>query len=277
VQRANERPRSGPATVQPARLPTRPPSANSAAKDQVVQPALLSLGIAAVVGVGAYAYREWNSFMNELGEATGKGLALGAEEAIQEMDPSPNPIFQNSQAHELENERGEYLEYFESTKGLPEHQQAYIVTYQRDPEKFQRRVLSGQRFLWAYDIFGRLSIGSPTNNKHAIVANGEDVFAAGIGRLKISPAEENYLAYQHLEWKAEQLRKQGHTDERANPYIAMARARKVPRPPQLGKGDVVVLDFDSGHYHPSDAWRKTKIAWAQAGFFVEKSTTSRHI
>lgn len=261
----------------PIRNPNAPPRVPVAGSEQVVQPAFWGLAAIGVLGLGALAVRSWNQFTTGLGEAAVRSFAFGAEMAVNEMPPFPHPVFQNRQAADYENERQEYLAYYEATRHLPEEDQAYIVTFQRNPETFRRRVLSKQKFLWALTVDGELCIGSPTNNKHAIVAGGKDVFAAGTGHLKVSDAEEQYLKYQYLLKKAELFRRQGKTDQASNPYIKMAADSRVERPPSLGRNDIVVLDFDSGHYHPSDAWRKTKIAWADAEFFVEVSTKARHV
>jgi len=37
-----------------------------------------------------------------------------------------------------------------------------------------------------------------------------------------------------------------------------------------------VLDFDSGHYTPSEAWRRTVSAWNQLGYTVEFNPLGRH-
>ncbi len=246
--------------------------------NQVVQPMFLEgLGLAAAIGLGVYAYRQWNQFTHNLVEAVGRGIAFGAEEAIAEMTPFPHPVFTNRQADNFINEQQEFLDYKEKSRNLPEEYQGYICVFQREPEKFRAKVRSGQKFLWTYDTSGCLSIGSPTNNKHAIVAEGKNVYAAGIGQIKISDKEDQYMAYMDTLWKAECLKNEGKFDRVHNPYIEDAEYMRCERPASLAKTDVVVLDFDSGHYHPSDAWRKTKAAWAQAEFFVEKSTTSRRV
>jgi len=45
--------------------------------------------------------------------------------------------------------------------------------------------------------------------------------------------------------------------------------------PPLDMEKTVVLDFDSGHYAPREAWKAATSAWNEAGYKVEWSTTSK--
>jgi hypothetical protein len=40
-------------------------------------------------------------------------------------------------------------------------------------------------------------------------------------------------------------------------------------------GKTVVVDFDSGHYTPSEAWRRTASAWRKLGYTVEFNPEGR--
>ena len=179
------------------------------------------------------------------------------------------------------------------------YQRGFITRYQTNPDHFHAMIRQGL-VLWTLDVDGLLSIGSPQNNKHAVVAGGKDVFAAGEAYLK--SAREFYidrgeLTHRQVElWafiggldsEIEQL-------QRANEN-ALAGERAVERQrylneiggmevynritqisDQLAPSDrpLVVLDFGSGHYAPRKAWRRATDAWTLAGFQVEWSKTSQ--
>lgn len=249
---------------------------------------LVSMGAAATTVAGAAAGHQVESSLNQLHEliATGvqEGYAEGAAAAMEVLSPW-QPIFHNLQAGNFMAELQEFNEYRDATSHMPD--ETFICKFDtnmrpdlrtHDPVNFRRLVRTGRRFLWTYDVGGILSIGSPEHNKHAIVADNAQLNAAGTGQIKIDPQIDKYLGYLELERKAALLRAQGFHDDKGNPYIAMASRFKVPKPASMSAlPDRVVLDFDSGHYHPSAAWKATYEAWGKAGFAVEKSATGRTV
>lgn len=249
---------------------------------------LVSMGAAATTVAGAAAGHHVESSLNQLHEhiATGvqEGYAEGVAAAMEVLSPW-QPIFYNLQAGNFTAELQEFTEYQAATSHIPD--ETFICRFDtnmrpdlrtHDPANFRRLVRTGRRFLWTYDVGGILSIGSPEHNKHAIVADNAQLYAAGTGQIKIDPQIDKYLGYLELERKAALLRSQGLHDDKGNPYIALARQYKVPKPASMNAlADRVVLDFDSGHYHPSAAWKATYEVWGKAGFAVEKSSRGRTV
>ena len=113
--------------------------------------------------------------------------------------------------------------------------------------------------------------------KHAIVAGGEDVFAAGMGHLKLTDEVNRWRQYEALRRNVDADRNAGIRDADNNFLQDLQAMGSVRQPRQQTTDRVVILDFDSGHYTPSSAWRKTYEAWERAGFRVEKSRDSRHV
>jgi len=185
----------------------------------------------------------------------------------------PPPVFRNRLPHALGTEIGRYLAEWRRNRHRGNDEKAYVLVYPRDGDEFKKKVREGQRFLWTYSVQGHLSIGSPTQNQHSVVGAGRDVYAAGAGQYEISDEEDRYRAYFAIRAKAEKLRAQGFTDPSDNPYIEQAEFFRMD-PPQRGpQHDVVVLNFESGHYHPRNAWTKTIEGWRRAGFTVKKDTS----
>ncbi|HMF76960.1 MAG TPA: hypothetical protein VK604_14980 [Bryobacteraceae bacterium] len=249
---------------------------------------LASLGTAALTATGAYLGHSAESSAESVGEvaASGldRGLAEGAEAAIEVLSPW-KPVFYNMHGPNFLHELQEFQNHQQQVAHIPD--EAFICRFdtnlvsrnpQHAPVNFRRLVRSRRKFLWTFDVGGILSIGSPQHNKHAIVADNAQLYAAGTGSIKSDPRIEQYLYYLDLERKAQEYRSRGITDRAENPYIEDAARNKIPKPPGMDVSqDIVVLDFDSGHYHPHGAWKAAYEAWAAAGFHVEKSSTGRTV
>lgn len=243
---------------------------------QVVQAWRWAAAAGAIGLVGAIGYRWVSSQLNQLaeslGQAAGEGLAEGAEIALDTMNPMV-PVFPNRQrahyAHELATFRA-------AQQGGHD---ARVLSFVRQRVDFMNFIRSGSRFLWSIDTDGDLCIGTPHSAvKHCIVAGDEDVFAAGMGQLELTAEEDRWLAYQELMSKAQPLERRGITDRANNPYLHDARDMgTVHQPPPRNAGLTVLLDFDSGHYAPSNAWRRTFEVWEAAGFTVKKNRESRRL
>ena len=249
---------------------------------------LATLGAAASTVTGAVVGNSVDTLQDNLastiGQGLSEGLAEGAADAIEMLSPW-KPIFHNNQSPEFLSELQEFQEHQSAVAHIAD--EAFICKFDtnlvpdpriHNPGRFKRLVRTRRKFLWTYDVGGILSVGSPQHNKHAIVADNAQLYAAGTGQIKTSPEVDRYLSYLYLENKAQTLLAQGFTDQKSNPYIEMAKAQKISKPASLDSPeDRVVLDFDSGHYHPQGAWKAAYEAWIGAGFSVEKSSTSRRI
>ena len=210
---------------------------------------------------------------DDVGEAAAEGFGLGAAEAIAEMDPSPHPRFRNNQAAHYDQEKQAWDNKMQQSEGVTSPWlRPFQISYAQDTGAFKEMVRSGRKFLWTYDTSGELAIGSSEDpNKHALVAKGEDVYAAGTGYLAMSPEEENYVEYQTV------LAVLSVSPEDAMLQEAAVEVSQRPMRPPGERASKVLLDFGSGHYHPRDAWRQTTIGWARAGFFVDKMPNSNWV
>jgi hypothetical protein len=214
----------------------------------------------------------WLLGMDSIGEAAAEGLNLGAAEAIASMDPSAHPVFRNLQSGHFQDELKAWKANFEAHKNVGNAWfRPFRYVYKDQPQDFKNQVRTGRRFLWTCDTDDVLAIGSTEEpNKHAVVAGGKTVFAAGTGSIKLSDAERNYVEYE----QASAILERSPDDLMLKDAVKDLKRR--PRTKPGASGNTVELDFFSGHYHPTEGWRKTTMAWAEAGFFVEKDATSRY-
>jgi|GEM_PF-4293601 len=168
-----------------------------------------------------------------------------------------------------------------------------VISYKADlrnhrAENFHAMIATGQKALWVYDVDGYLSIGDPQGNKHSVVAAGKEVLGAGIAQKKSCQNTDMYLAMKDQLSRAvaldneaaltsvlkdKQLYKENADSLRmqANDF---KKALNGWTPPKNSER-VIVLDFDSGHYAPRDAWQASTKAWNDAGYKVEWSSTSK--
>lgn len=212
-----------------------------------------------------------DQFAADLADAAMDGFA----EAMLEMYPPPPPVFPNKQPQNLENEIRRYLNNWKATKG--KDNEAFIISFATDNNNFRTKILTGQKFLWTYDTDGFLSIGSTEMNQHSVVGAGKDVYSAGTGQLVMSPEMESYLSFCYLvNVKAREYFNQREYEIAADFILSAKEFRSTP--PAGGEAnDTVELDFESGHYAPIDAWKKTYEAWSATGFKVVKSSRGGHI
>jgi Domain of unknown function (DUF4157) len=180
------------------------------------------------------------------------------------------------------------------------YERGFIVRYQNYPERFHRMMRQG-KVLWTLDVDNILSIGSPANNKHAVVAGGKDVWAAGEASLKSAVdyyKERGDITDKHLNLWGDIAGK----DLEIATWIQLGQNNDAQRVTQekneliqeiggqtvfdwitqiqeeIAPGDLtVVLDFGSGHYAPRGAWKKATDAWKAAGFKVEWDSRSQWV
>ena len=165
----------------------------------------------------------------------------------------------------------------------------------------QEKLSSEGDMLWTYSTDGLLSIGSSAESKHPVVGAGADVWAAGTVRLKITEGETTFGRYRsHIE-KIERFRDMEKaaaadpslTDDKRQRDLRDLRENRVLYEGEAvrdkaayeklgfdpdhaaGIGKTVVIDFDSGHYAPTEAWRRAASAWQKLGYKVEFNAEGR--
>jgi hypothetical protein len=152
---------------------------------------------------------------------------------------------------------------------------------------FRAKIQSGGKVLYTVDVDHILSIGDPRTAKHSVVAVGKDCIAAGIAQLEIDERMDIYLSVQNCRDRGNDLKRQmdsGATDPsgslKENYLYLMRQADQLEIglqgyiPPPI-VSDTVAIDFDSGHYAPSGAWKEAMAAWHNAGYTAKWSRTSR--
>ncbi len=184
------------------------------------------------------------------------------------------------------------------------YQRGFIVRYQDYPDRFHRMMKQG-KVLWTLDVDDILSIGSPANNKHAVVAGGKDVWAAGEASLKSAVdyhKEQGNITDKHLNMWGDIISKERIIKQLIDVYHEAETSKQVTDEKEeldklvqdiggqsvvdfiteiqekVAPGDLtVVLDFGSGHYAPRGAWKKATNAWERAGFKVEWDSRSQWV
>lgn len=200
--------------------------------------------------------------------------------------PTSDKVFKNHQPSALVGEIRTFL-------GHKDRKKHFVIHYQADlrnhgAKNFHGIIDSGMKVNWALDVDGYLSIGDPVSTKHSVVAVGKDVVGAGVAQKKIDPREDMYLSMGEYLYKAESydLEYERTKDriylETAKGFRSQVEAWKKELNgwmPKKNKSStkIVVLDFDSGHYTPSGAWKKVALAWGKAGYKVEWSESSRRV
>jgi hypothetical protein len=176
-----------------------------------------------------------------------------------------------------------------------ELERQFETTLQARMQLFHAKIASEGELLWVYTTEGILGIGSKDENKHSVVGAGTDVWAAGTVRLKISEAETYYGRYRTAQQKIELFKDMIAKTEVDDTLDATAKKRKIReleenmtfqkgdaaeaeqafkdrgfKPEEAGRAEkTVIVDFDSGHYTPSKAWRRAAAAWRSVGYKVE--------
>jgi hypothetical protein len=199
-------------------------------------------------------------------------------EARQRAEQSNGKIFINAEgtAKGVRSDWTEYYQHYKKNRNAPEDQRPFIIHYNNSTARdFHTKLAMKQKFLWTIDTDGILSIGSTQHNFHAVVAAFADVFAAGTGSLETCKEEDEFFMNLELERLYKQVKEDG-VDDRDNHYFPPPSLKGLLKKPNVKPTNRVILDFDSGHYHPSKCWAITEHVWQQAGYVAVKSTTSRH-
>jgi hypothetical protein len=231
-------------------------------------------------------------------DASVKALRLDALDAAGDDVPQPTQTFKNHQPDALVGEIRTYLEYrklnkYDTTNPFASGFVIHLNLKNLNTRtKFREIIDSGQKVNWALDKDDILSIGDPKSTKHSVVAVGQDVWAAGIAQLDLDPKLDLYLA---MMGEADRVRafetqaantsdekKKKELEENAKYWQGEVDRFNLAlngwKPPvDAVKGDTVVLDFDSGHYTPSGAWKAAKEGWNTVGYKVKWSRDARHV
>ena len=212
-----------------------------------------------------------------------------------DIPDAPN-IFPNHQPAALIGEIQSYLAHRRANRNHADPFIAgFVIHYQADlrnhqAANFHRIMGSGGKVLYTVDVDGHLSVGDPRSTKHSVVAAGKVCKAAGIAQLEIDDRTDMYSAMLDYQARAGQLQLHINTSgddaggsRKANldylnheaEALRIALAGWVP--PQQQHARTVVIDFDSGHYAPSQAWKEAMSAWQMAGYKAKWSSISRRV
>jgi hypothetical protein len=202
--------------------------------------------------------------------------------------PDATKVFPNHQPDALIGEIRSYLAARKIDRANPETTTpGFVIHYHvNTAEAFKARIQTGGKVLYTVDVDDILSIGDPRTAKHSVVAVGKTCKAAGIAQLEIDPRTDIYLSAQDYRNRAADLQHQideghdarGDLEENRRYLVKEAKQLEVGLqgyvPPPIDSL-TVLIDFDSGHYAPSAAWKEAMGAWRSAGFTAKWSPTSR--
>lgn len=166
---------------------------------------------------------------------------------------------------------------------------SFVIHYNdRTKEAFESVMNKGFKVLYTVDVEDIISIGSGEHTKHSVVAVGKTCKAAGTAQLEIDDRTDMYKTMKEREQQALDLQKQideevdpkGELQENLDYYKKQAKEISVKLkgyvPPVL-ETRTVLLDFDSGHYMPSKAWKEAMVAWKNAGYIPKWNPNSLRV
>jgi hypothetical protein len=211
--------------------------------------------------------------------------------------PKAPRTFHNLQANNLVSEIRAHLGYRKMNRAVEDPFLAgFVIHYQADlkeagAKNFHAMIATGKPVLWALDVDRYLSIGDPLSNKHGVVAAGKDVYGAGVAKLEDASAgrTEIYLTMKDCEDRANILeaminRKEYSESGRENVKVLRDQAKDYSTTlngwtPSLVQQiqKTIVLNFESGHYSPSQSWRESAKAWTKAGYIVKWDRESLYV
>jgi hypothetical protein len=205
------------------------------------------------------------------------------------------PSFQNHQPDALVGEIRGHLDARRQARANPLNaRHAMVIHYPADlrnhrGKNFHALLARGQKVLWTLDVEHCLSIGDPAGNKHSVVAVGMKVLGAGTAQLSCDDRTDSYYSMQDSISVAEDLERRAKTEgnqKEKGVLLANAEARRSMAaeigealngwtPSVKTSNRTIVLDFDSGHYAPREAWKESTEAWNRAGYQVQWSSVSK--
>jgi hypothetical protein len=205
------------------------------------------------------------------------------------------PSFQNHQPGALVGEIRSHLDARKQARANPLNiRHAMVIHYPADLRNhkamnFHALLARGQKVLWTLDVENCLSIGDPAGNKHSVVAVGMKVLGAGTAQLLCDDRTDNYYAMKDSLAVAEDLERRAKTESNqkergvlvANAEHRRGMAAELSEalngwvPSVNASNRTIVLDFDSGHYAPREAWKESTDAWNKAGYQVQWSASSK--
>ena len=202
--------------------------------------------------------------------------------------PDATQVFPNHQPAALIGEIRNYLAARSIDRSNPDTAApGFVIHYNATTaQAFRDKIQTGGKVLYTVDVDDILSIGDPRTAKHSVVAVGKTCKAAGIAQLEIDPKLDVYLSAQDYRNRAGDLNRQivdgkdTRGDLKANYDYLIDAAEQLEVGLQgyvapLIHSATVSIDFDSGHYAPSGAWKEAMAAWQAAGYTAKWSRTSR--
>lgn len=228
--------------------------------------AALGLIGAATAGLGVIPF----SMMTAGGFGALGGAMLGGGIGMAQYKPK---LYSNKQPRHYNTEKKAFEEY---RKMNPKD--AYRSSFQEDKEDFQKNVARGERFLWTLDEDEFLTVASPVQNQHPVVAGNSKkdpnkakrVISAGSGQLRISARQD--LEGARRVWQ--QMLEASKTEDEKITYQKLLDENPLDELPNTEQADdesskIIDLDLQSGHYKPGDDSIADAIkAWKAAGYEV---------
>ncbi len=209
--------------------------------------------------------------------------------------PNAPTTFPNHQPAALVGEIQTFLDYRKRNRNKGDFfSTGFVIHYQADLKQnnaanFHQVVRSGGKVLYTLDVDGILSIGDPRSTKHSVVAVGKQCKAAGIAQLEIDDRTDMYKSMIDQKSRALDLKtrlENGEDDPkndlRNNMEYLQHEAQSLESQlngwvPPVNQTNTVLIDFDSGHYHPNQAWKEAMQGWAMAGYKAKWNPDSRRV
>lgn len=205
--------------------------------------------------------------------------------------PDAPKTFPNHQPAALIGEIRSFLEHRKQNRHKQDpFSSGFVIHYHTTTAgAFKEIVNTGSKVLYTVDVDGILSIGDPKSTKHSVVAVGKECKAAGIAQLEIDDRRDLYEGMRDYERKALEMQKQlnekGDDKEgslKANIAYCMQQANErsiqlAGWTPPVQNINTVLIDFDSGHYSPRQAWKEALQAWRTVGYTAKWNANSRWV
>jgi len=247
------------------------------AKTNAVQAAFPALvagsAFMGLAGLGYGAYRLFSSLGETLSAGVEQGLADAFSDDLWEQQLlGGRPEFHDQHLPNYANELYEYQQRISA--GRPDLRPITRINTRRfTPQElaaFEDAVYCGWAIMWTLDVTDRLSVGMAGIASHAVLAQGLPVFAAGEGKPDMPQDWFDYKVYDNTTQLADWYKSQNDSNAELGWRSVAERSRPRTQRRREVRTHTVLLNFKSGHYLPTRAWRETLEAWQRVGFTVKK-------
>lgn len=238
----------------------------------MVQP----FGVLSTVGGWLSSGVDWLLGMDQIAQGVSEGFAEAfADDLWEHQLLGGRPRFSDRLLSNYGSEVGQYEARLAT--GRPDYRRiARVDTRHPTPQALKAvddAVYGGGKFMWTLDERDVLSVAVLDIATHGVLAEGFDVWAAGQGEPDVPAQWEQYKEREILSALAQWYERSGDVGRATDLRQHLARQPRISRPPAI-RAKCVILDFKSGHYHPTRAWRETLEGWQRVGYAVEKKKGS---